>query len=336
MEDEKTEAELLKAVMENSPIMEEADIPPPPPEDEAEEEVVEDESEDIEEDVEEEEEPEEESDGPEELGEDEVDWDTTVPVTIDGEVHQVSLSELRKGYATDQHLSAKGREIGEAAKQVDEYRQQKLQEIEGMAFSLNEIMGATEKNLAQEYHAIDAQINEARSEGDTYRVQELKDQREIAQQRYWQARQQREGTLAQVAQAKEQMENEQWNQKVQEFYDGITQVIPEYNEEYAETLREFGRNEGISQEYMMSITDPTIVRVLDDYRKLKEGVSTGAKKREKAPIKKAPKKKSRTANQKKASKENLVKARAMREDASSEDQMDFLRQHAARTLGLDT
>ena len=139
-----------------------------------------------------------------------------------------------------------------------------------------------------------------------------------------------------MAQAKEQMENEQWNQKVQEFYDGIVAVIPEYNEEYAENLREFGRNEGISEEYMMSIVDPSIVRVLDDYRKLKEGVTAGAKKRERAPVKKAPKKKARTASQKKASKENLTKARAFREDASQEDQMDFLRQHASRTLGLDT
>ena len=350
-ETEKTEAELLSSIMANSEFVPEEAVPEPPEPEEVEEDVeddaeeledeeVEEEEGEVEDDVEEDEESEDEEEEEQEdeiqyLEEDEVDWTAEVPVKIDGELQFVSLEELRKGYATDQHLSAKGREIGEAQKEIDAYREQRLGEIESMAETLNAMIGSTEQNLSQQYHAIDAQINEAREDGDTYKVQELKDQREVVQQRYWAVRQQREGTLEQVAAAKQQAEAEQWNQQVQAFYDGITDVIPGYDEDYANALREFGESEGISQEYMQSIVDPTIVKVLDDYRKLKQGVEEGAKKRARAPIKKTPKKKERTANQKKASRENMTKARAFREDASEEDQMNFLRQRAAQTLGLD-
>ena len=204
-----------------------------------------------------------------------------------------------------------------------------------MAYAMNAMMGGNEQQLAQAYHDLDEQINKAREEGDTYQVQELKDKREVVQQQYWGARNQREQALGQVAQMKQAAEAEEWNQKVQAFYEGITEVIPEYNEEYGEKLREFGQELGISQEYMASIVDPTIVKVLDDYRKLKTGVTAGAKKRAKAPVKKAPAKKPRTEKQKKASKENMTKARAFREDASPEDQMDFLRQYAAKSLGTE-
>ena len=354
MENEKTEAELLAAVMENTEFLEDQDLPPVPEQDQVEEVVEEDLEEVVEEDevetedeevegedeVEEDEEIEgeegEEAEEPEaELAEeDEIDWDYKIPVTVDGETQHLSLEEVRKGYATQQHLSNAGRELGEARKQIDEYRDARLAEVEAMAEATSAILGGSEQAAAQRYHEIDQQINAAREEGDTYKVQELKDQRELAQQQYWGIRQQREATMEQVAAAKQQAEAEQWNEKVQAFHNGITEVIPDYNEEYAANLRSFGEEVGLSEEFMLSITDPTVVKVMDDYRKLKQGVTEGAKKRVKAPVKKAPTKaKARTEKQKKASKENMTKARAFREDASKEDQDAFLRQLASRSLG---
>ena len=255
-----------------------------------------------------------------------------VPVTIDGETTHISLSELRKGYATEQHLSKKGRELGDTKKLIEEEREARLGEIEALAYSMNEVLGGSEQQLAQQYHAIESEIQKARDEGDTYKVQELKDTREIAQQQYWAVRQRREAALEQAAAIKQQAEVEQWNQKVQAFHEGITEVIPEYNEEYANGLREFGAELGLSEEFMLNTVDPTVVKALDDFRKLKQGVSTGAKKRAKAPVKKAPTKKPRSEKQKKASKENMTKARAFREDASADDQMAFLRDYAAKSL----
>ena len=355
MDNENTEgqeAELLARIMGDTELLsdeEKGEIPQleeteevPEVEDEAEDEVEEDEnSEDEvdeaeeagEEDDDDAEDSDEESSEPELLSEDEVDWEYTIPVVIDGETQHLSLEEVRKGYATQQHLSNQGRELGEARKKAEAERTEKLQEVEQLAFAMNETLSSNEQALANQYHQIDQQIAEARTEGDTYKVQELKDQREVAQQRYWSVRQQREAVLGQYSQAKQQADTEEWNQKVQHFFDGIQEVIPEYDDEYANSLREFGQEVGISEDYMLTIVDPTIVKVLDDYRKLKQGVTTGAKKRVKAPVKKAPTKKARSEKQKKASKENMTKARAFREDASQEDQMDFLRQYAQQSLG---
>ena len=357
MENENNEAELLASIMANTEMLNDDEVPSVPQPDQVEdaveedyEEIVEDEEvveedevetedeevegeDEVEEDEEIEEEAEAEEGEAELPEEDEIDWDYKVPVTIDGETQHLSLEEIRKGYATQQHLSNQGRELGEARKQIDEYRDARLAEVEAMAEATSAILGGSEQAAAQRYHEIDQQINAAREEGDTYKVQELKDQRELAQQQYWNIRQQREATMEQVAVAKQQAEAEQWNEKVQAFHNGITEVIPEYNEEYAANLRSFGEEVGLSEDFMLSIVDPTVVKVMDDYRKLKQGVSTGAKKRAKAPVKKAPTKKPRTEKQKKASKDNMIKARAFREDATPEDQMDFLRQHAQRTLG---
>ena len=64
-------------------------------------------------------------------------------------------------------------------------------------------------------------------------------------------------------------------------------------------------------------------------------MSKGTAKRKKAPTKKAvPTKKAKAPAKKKADAEKMVKARAMKADASQEDQMAFLRQHASRTLNL--
>ena len=341
--DANSEAELLARIMENTELLSEEDKGIPQPEEVVEEvEEVEDvaedeeseeeevEGEEEEEEIEEEEAEETEAELPEE---DEIDWEYKIPVTVDGETQYLSLEEVRKGYATQQHLSGQGRELGEARKQIEEERTAKLAEVEQMAYAMNELLGGNEQRLAQQYHQIEEQIQSARDDGDTYKVQELKDQREIAQQQYWQVRQQREGVLGKYGEAKQEAEAQEWNQKVETFYQGITEVIPEYNEEYANDLRTFGQEMGISEEYMMTIVDPTIVKVLDDYRKLKQGVTTGAKKRAKAPVKKAPTKKPRTEKQQKASKENMTKARAFREDATEEDQMAFLRQHASQSLG---
>ena len=84
---------------------------------------------------------------------------------------------------------------------------------------------------------------------------------------------------------------------------------------------------------MNAIVDPTIVKFIDDYRRLKQGVSKGAAKRKAAPAKKAiPTKKAKSPTKKKQDAEAMRKARAFKEDASQEDQMAFLRDFANKSL----
>ena len=51
---------------------------------------------------------------------DDLDLDAQVLVKIDGEEVAVSFSDLIKGYSTEQHLSSKGRELGDARKAMEE------------------------------------------------------------------------------------------------------------------------------------------------------------------------------------------------------------------------
>jgi len=313
-----------------------------PDESDSEDPMDEDESEnDVEEEIDEE--SEEESDDEDASEEDatdevtayeeeEIDWDIHVPVTIDGEQSLVSLAELRKGYATEQHLSKKGRELGEARKEIEAEREQQLGQLMGLTEAVNNILSANEQELAQQYHTVDAAIKQAREEGNTYDLAELKDKREQAQQAYWEARNNREAVVNQSLQQKQEAEAQEWNQKVEKFFNEIEEVIPGYDEKYAGELREFGGELGLSEEFMMTVADVSIVKALDDYRKLKNGVKTGAKKRAKASVKKAPVKKAKPAQQKRQDADKMTKARAFREGASQDEQMAFLRNYASKSL----
>ena len=344
-----TEQDLLDAVMRSSPMME--DMAPPLP---TEEEIVEDPaesdeevedpeseevvSEEIEEEVEEEAaETEGEDDtstqDPEVYSADDLDLDAKVSVKIDGEDVAISFGDLIKGYSTEQSLSAKGRELGEARKALDEERTAKLGELESLVNATNSMMSRTEEALAKQYHNFEEQINKARAEGDTYELSELKDKREQVQARYWQARQQREGLMNQAAQQYQAAKEEQFQQQIEHFAEVIPSMIPDFSEEVAGKIRDFAIEEGIDAAVLDTITDPTIVKFVDDYRRLKQNVSKGTAKRKAAPVKKrVPAKKATPAKKKQEDKAKMVKARAFREDASQEDQMDFLRQYASKSL----
>jgi len=138
------EAKSLDDILRNSPaakmlglpekeesLPEEDDVPSPDESSEEQKEVPEEADEDSENDLSEEEEStdskEEKTDEDDKStqdaelpSEDDIDWEYKVPVTIDGKTEYVTLEEIRKGYSTDQHLSQKGRELGELKKQIDQ------------------------------------------------------------------------------------------------------------------------------------------------------------------------------------------------------------------------
>ena len=344
-----TEQELLDAVMANSPIMDELNIPLPekeePEVDPAESEVEEDpESEEVvseEEEVEETEEEEvEDEDGADEAPTqdaeayslDELD-EFKVMVKIDGEETAVDIHELVKGFATEQSLSKKGRELGEARKALDTERDEKLGQLQTIAEASASLLGSAEQDAAKEYHALEAKIEEARKEGDTFTVSELKDKRETVQKKYWDARQKREGLINAVEEQRNQVQAQQWEAQVKHFQEEIPNLIPDFNEDVAQNIRAFALEEGINPDVLDTIVDPVIVKFVDDYRRLKQGINKGAAKRKAVPTKRAvPTKKATPAKKKAEDKAKMIKARAFKEDASQEDQMDFLRQYASNSL----
>ena len=351
-----TEQELLDAVMRSSPIMDEIGEPLP-----VEEEIVQDPAESEEEDpeseeevvsddeVEEEEEEAEEEDAADEAATDEsdvftsedLDLDAQVRVKIDGEEMDVSFGDLIKGYQTDSHLSKKGRELGEAQKVFEEERAAKMKDIDTIAQASAQMLVGAEQSYAREYKELEDKIEKARSDGDTYEVNELKDKREQVQKRYWDARKHREGMVEQVKKQQEEVQLKQWQDQMAIFEEKIPDLIPDFNDKMASDIREFALaspdegGAGINPDILDTILDPQIVWALNDYRKLKQGVAKGVAKRKAVPAKKAvPTKKSAPPKKKAADKEKMVKARAMREDSSADDQMAFLRQHASKSLNI--
>jgi FtsZ-binding cell division protein ZapB len=265
---------------------------------------------------------------------DDLDLEAQVLVKIDGEEVAVSFSDLIKGYSTEQHLSNKGRELGDARKEMEAEFNDKAGQIQAMSQASAAVLYSAEQSYSKEYHDIEAKIQTARDEGDTYEVNELKDKREQVQKNYWEARNQREGMVKAVQTQAEEQTAKVWQEQLNHFQEVIPTMIPDFNEETALAIREFAEGEGISSELLDTVVDPSIVKFVDDYRRLKQGVTKGQAKRKTTTVKKAPIKKAKTRTQKQVDEAERVRQRALSEDSSNEDQMAFLRSMANRSLNL--
>lgn len=341
-----TEQELLDAVLAQSSFIEESlpdeEIPEVGPS-ESDEEDPEESDEVVNEDGEEveyEEEETEDEDASEDATQDstvytleDLDLDAQVIVKIDGEEVPVSFSDLIKGYSTEQSLSAKGRELGEARKELEAEREAQIAEINKIGQASAAVLLSDEQNYAKQYHDLEAKVKEARDNGDTYELSELKDQREQAQQNYWNARRKREAIINQMEEQQAAVYEKQWVESLDYFNNTITEYIPDFNEDVASDIRAFALEEGIAEEIVDTIVDPVLVKFVNDYRILKQGVAKGEAKRKVAPSKKIPTKKAKSPTKKKADQDAMIKARAFKQDASQDDQMAFLKQLASRSLG---
>jgi len=340
--DSRTEEQLLADIVANSEFTEslpnEQDVPELDTEETAEDPNAEEsENEEVEEEVEtEEEEATDEDDTSTQESEvyatEDLDLDAKVAIKIDGKETEVSFSDLIKGYSTEQHLSNEGRKLGDARKQLDEEYEKKFKEINDLGQASSAVLYREEQALAKEYHDIESQIDQARKDGDTYEVNELKDKREQAQKNYWNARNGREQLVKQVQAQVQEQNTKQWNEQLESFNKAIPEMIPDFNEKTAVAIREFAIAEGIQPEILDTIVDPVIVKFVDDYRRLKQGVTKGSAKRKATVVKKAPVRKAKTRSQKEVDQETKIRQRAFAEDSSNEDQMAFLRGLANKSL----
>ena len=258
--------------------------------------------------------------------EDDIDWEYKIPVPVNGKVEYKTLAEVRKGFATDQHLSQKGRELGELKKQVEEERTAKLQELVQLGTVLHQEISANEKALETEYAGLTAQIKKAREEGDTYTARELKDKQEEIQEKYWALRSKREeGTKQVVAQLQAKQAEEQQT-LIAQFQEDIKTVLPEFNDQLAKSIRKFALDEGIPETLLDSVYSAKVVKFIDDYRRLKTAKDAGAVKRKAAPVAKSvPTRKGTPAVQKQQAAEKVSRERVLSGQAGEREQMDFLK-----------
>lgn len=317
-------------------LPEEDDSSDPTPDDSSEKEVPEEndeESDDVDEEENEEDTDEEAADEDDTStqdadmpSEEDIDWEYRIPIKVDGKIEYVTLEEVRKGYSTDQHLSQKGRELGELKKQIEVERTEKLNELVQLGTSLHDTLTSEETKLASEYHRINAELQKARDEGDTYTARELRDQLEDAQGKYWEVRNQRETQVKQVAEKLRQEQAQVQQQMLNKFQEDIPDFIPDFNEKVAKDIREFALNEGLPEELLNNIYDAKVIKMLNDYRLLKTAKDKGAEKRKAAPTKKSiPVKKGKSIDEVKAGKTKSTRAKVLTGEGSERDQLDFLK-----------
>lgn len=320
---------------EEESLPKEDDTDPTP--DESSEEEVPEENEDTSEEVDEEsteEESEEDSDveddkstqDTEQMSEEDIDWEYKIPIKVDGKIEYLTLEEVRKGYSTDQHLSQKGRELGELKKQLDTERTEKLNELVQLGTSLHDTLTSEETKLASEYHRLNAALQEARDNDDTYTARELREQVEEAQSKYWEKRNEREIKIKAVAEKLRDEQNQVKQTLLTKFQEDIPAFIPGFDEKVAKDIRTFALNEGLPEELLNQVFDARVVKFIDDYRKLKTAKDKGAEKRKAAPSKKSiPVKKGKSMDDIKATKTKSMREKVLTGAGSERDQLDFLR-----------
>jgi FtsZ-binding cell division protein ZapB len=262
----------------------------------------------------------------------ELDLEAKVSIKIDGQDSEVSFSDLIKGYSTEQSLSKKGRELGDARKNFEKEYQDKLNEVKEMSDTSVAILYKSEQEHAKDFHTLEEKIEKARDENDTYTLGELKDKREQIQKKYWTARKEREALQKTVNEKSQEQMQSAWNDQLKSFDEAIPTLIPGFNETVAKDIREFALNEGIKQEVLDTIIDPNIVKFVNDYRILKQGIKKGQAKRKAIPSKKVPIRKSKPEKVKKQNAAEALRQRALSKDSSKADQDAFLKSYARQSL----
>jgi hypothetical protein len=258
--------------------------------------------------------------------EEDIDWEYKVPVTINGKTEYKTLEEIRKGYSTDQHLSQKGRELGEQKKQVEQERTEKLAEIVRIGSVLNAELTQVESGLQKEYHELSAKIDKAREDGDTYTVRELKEQRESVQEKYWNSRNKREEQAKVITEQWQKEQQAAQQTLLKQFDTDVKALIPDYTPKVATAAREFAIKEGIPEAMLDVIYDARVVKFINDYRKLKTAKETGEVRRKAAPsVKSVPTKKGTPQSQRQKDADTSSRQKVLSGQGSQQDQLDFLK-----------
>ena len=129
-----------------------------------------------------------------------------------------------------------------------------------------------------------------------------------------------------AVQEKQQAQLELQNQQTfAKFNTDIATLVPSFVED-AEAIQQFALDEGIPEALLPLIEDATIIKFIDDYRKLKQKVTKGAVKRKAAPkAKSAPIKKGLTKNAQQAKANTTVRNKVLTGEGTESDQISFLK-----------
>jgi len=241
-----------------------------------------------EEEVEDEDESEDatQEDDTDELDDSEIDMDFSVPVKIDGENSTVTMAELITNYQTKQHQSKKGDELAKQTKELADAKEESM-----MYANINaQLLGNEDEKDLNILKGLQEKVDKAYDEDD-YDAGKLNRQLDKAKEEYSKRKGNRDSIMQTMGNKMQGQQVEAFNQQVESFKTEIPNLVPDWSEEVALKNREFALSLGLGEQLVDSIVDPTVVAVIDGYRRLKESTSKGAIKRKKVAVKRVPTKK---------------------------------------------
>jgi hypothetical protein len=246
---------------------------------------------------------------------DEIDMEFKVPVKIDGQESEVSMEDLVASYQTKQSQSKKGDEIAEAAKALEKSRE----EATMMAKINSQLLQGEDAKDQEILKGLSDKVDEA-FDNDDPQANKLARQLDKAKGEYEKRQGQRNSVMQMMA---EQMQNqyaERFGQEVESFNAEIKNHVSDWSEDVALKNRKFALDLGLNEQFVDSITDPIVVKVIDEYRRLKETSEKGQVKRKKAAVKRVPTKKTASAKTKKSNKVEEARNRVRKGRGTEKDQ----------------
>jgi len=303
------------ATQESNEATEELESDDPHTDEDADE-VDEAENDNIEEEEEEEDESAEDAtQQPESDDLDEIDMDFKVPVKIDGEESEVSMEELVANYQTKQSQSKKGDELAEQAKVLDETREQ----AEIYARVNAELLQREDAKDQSVLKHLQEQVDKAFEEDD-FQASKLNNKLSKAKEEYASRRQSRDNLMDGMVQQMNQQQMEQFEKQVEHFNEMVPDLIPDWSEDVAMANRKFALDIGLDEQMVDTMTDPMMVKAIDNFRRLSENSDKGTAKRKKTPVKRVPTKKPVAAKNKKSNKVDAARKNVSKGRASEKDQ----------------
>jgi hypothetical protein len=245
---------------------------------------------------------------------DEIDMEFKVPVKIDGKESEVSMDELVASYQTKQSQSKKGDEIAEQAKSLVQAKEEAV-----MFANINaELLKGEDDKDQQILKGLSDRVDEA-FDGNDPDANKLSRQLDKAKEEYKTRQTNRNSVVQAMGDKILEQRQEQFGEEIAVFNSEIKNHISDWSEEVALKNRNFALNLGISEQLLNGITDPIVVKVLDEYRRIKEVSEKGQVKRKKASVKRVPTKKvssskTKKSNKVEAARKNVSKGRASEKD----------------------
>jgi len=222
----------------------------------------------LDESTEEEEESDDEVEESEEEESDDVeDEERLYAVTIDGEQHEVSLDELRKGYSRQSDYTRKTQELAEQRKQIEQYAQVVESEIHQTQQFRQQYIDAANLIIQRQY----GKINDLMRNTDWERLK-VEDREEYLTKKSelsdLQAEMQRDQyDLEQAQQQSMQEQHAQMEQVVAQEQQKLVEIIPQWRDEKfrinaAKQISEFAISQGFTQDEINQLADHRSLIVL--------------------------------------------------------------------------